>query len=314
MTQLICRPPIRYAIALVLSALAVSGVFSFKSYALQSRSTSDGVYSAAQATKGQELYKAQCTDCHGNAMEGGIGPPLAGDGFLSNWSARSVAGLVDKTQKTMPFTAPGSLTREQATDLVAYILQVGKFPAGRAELSDANAPQVMFPTAKQASAPATTGGGSSLPPPEGNLAELMRAIAFPNSNIIFNLQVKDPGKEPKPDLAIIPFDYVRWGATVYPGWLAVDQAAVALVESASLLLTPGRKCQNGKIAPVEREDWKNYVAALINVGKTLRKTAQERNYDAFMPLAEQLNQTCANCHMVYRDKGGSEGSGGNRCE
>jgi mono/diheme cytochrome c family protein len=313
MMQLVARPPIRYAIALILSFLAVAGAFSFKSYALQSRSVSDGVYSAAQATKGQELYKAQCTDCHGNAMEGGIGPPLAGDGFLSNWSARAVAGLVDKTQKTMPFTAPGSLTREQATDLVAYILQVGKFPAGRTELSDAIAPQVMFPTVQQVSAPAPTAGGT-LPPPEGNLAELMRAIAFPNSNIIFNLQVKDPGKEPKPDLAIIPFDYVKWGATVYPGWLAVDQAAVALIESAPLLLTPGRKCQNGKIAPVEREDWKNYVAALINVGKTLRKTAQERNYDAFMPLAEQLNQTCANCHMAYRDKGGSEGSGGNRCQ
>ena len=25
----------------------------------------------------------------------------------------------------------------------------------------------------------------------------MRAIAFPNSNIIFNLQIKDPGAQPK---------------------------------------------------------------------------------------------------------------------
>src|SRR5262245_61747162 len=177
MMQLICRPLVRYAIALILCALAVAGAFSFKSFALQSRSVSDGVYSAAQAMKGQELYKAQCTDCHGNSMEGGIGPPLAGEGFLSNWSARSVAGLVDKTQKTMPFTAPGSLTREQATDLVAYVLQVGKYPAGRAELSDATAPQVLFPTVQKATAAAST-GGASLPPPEGNLAELMRAIAF----------------------------------------------------------------------------------------------------------------------------------------
>jgi mono/diheme cytochrome c family protein len=307
------RPAFRYATVLAICLFVLAGAFSFTSFARQSRSVSDGVYSAAQAMRGQEIYKAQCTDCHGNALDGGIGPPLAGEGFLSNWSARSIANLVDKTQKTMPFTAPGTLTKEQATDLVAYILQVGKFPAGRAELSDATAPQVVFPTVQQAKA-APTGGGGSLPPPEGNLAELMRAIAFPNSNIIFNLQVKDPGKEPKPDVAIIPFDYVKWGATVYPGWLAVDQAAVALVESAPLLLTPGRKCQNGRLAPIEREDWKQYVAALIDIGKTLRKTAQERNYDAFMPLAEKLNTACANCHSAYRDKGGTEGSGGNRCQ
>jgi hypothetical protein len=142
----------------------------------------------------------------------------------------------------------------------------------------------------------------------------MRAIAFPNSNIIFNLQLKDPGEQKKTDHVIIPFDYVEWGATVYPGWLAVDQAAVAIVESAPLLLTPGRKCQNGRLAPVDREDWKQYVAALIDIGKQARRTAQERNYEAFMSIAENLNNACANCHKVYRDKGGTEGSGGNRCE
>jgi hypothetical protein len=55
----------------------------------------------------------------------------------------------------------------------------------------------------------------------------MRAIAFPNANIIFNLQVKNPATQPKRSSAR-PFDR-RWG-TVYPGWLAVDQAAVALTE------------------------------------------------------------------------------------
>ena len=308
------RPAIRYMAALTLCAFALAGAFSIKTYARQSRSISDGVYSSAQAAKGQELYKAQCGECHGNSMEGAIGPPLVGNSFLSNWSARSVASLIDKTQKTMPFTSPGSLTRQQATDLVAYILQVGKFPAGSAELSDTTLPQIMFPTVQQASAPAASTSGTSLPPPEGNLAELMRAIAFPNSNIIFNLQLKDPSNPPKTDRVIIPFDYVEWGATVYPGWLAVDQAAVAIVESAPLLLTPGRKCQNGRPVPVDREDWKKYVAALIEVGKLARRTAQERNYEAFMPIAESLNTACANCHSVYRDKGGTEGSGGNRCE
>src|SRR5947208_16867275 len=102
---------------------------------------------------------------------------------------------------------------------------------------------------------------TSLPPPEGNLAELMRAIAFPNSNIIFNLQLKDPGAQPKRKPASAPFDYVEWGSNEYPGWLAVDQAAVALTETAALLLTPGRRCQNGRPVPVDPGDGEGILAS-----------------------------------------------------
>src|SRR6202011_3557987 len=117
----------------------------------------------------------------------------AGDSFLLNWSAHSLASLVDKIQKTMPFNLPGSLSRSQSTDLAAYVLQAGKFPAGSAELSEAALAQVVFPqtetpkTRNSAAASLDNAGGTTLPAPEGNLAELMRAIAFPNSNIIFNV-------------------------------------------------------------------------------------------------------------------------------
>jgi len=279
------------------------------------RSVSDGVYSAAQAARAQPVYQAQCAECHGNAMEGTTGPPLAGESFLSTWSARPLGNLVDRIQKTMPFNEPGSLTRSQSTDLAAYILQTGRFPAGQVELTDAVLPQITFPTARTSPArTAAIGGGASLPPPEGNLAELMRAIAFPNSNIIFNLQLKDPGAQPKKKPASSPFDYVEWGSTVYGGWLAVDQAAVAITETAALLLTPGRLCQNGRAVPVDRADWKQYVAALTEAGKLARRASRDRNFEAFADVSEKLNDACANCHKVYRDKGGSEGSGATRCQ
>ena len=142
----------------------------------------------------------------------------------------------------------------------------------------------------------------------------MRAVAFPNANIIFNLQLKDPGAKRTKPLASSPFDYVEWGSTVYPGWLAVDQAAVALTETAALLLTPGRRCQNGKAAPVDRADWKQYVAALVDVGQLAHRASRARNYEAFGDISEKLNDACANCHKVYRDKGGAEGSGVARCQ
>ena len=253
--------------------------------------------------------------CHGNAMEGTSGPPLVGDSFLSNWSAQPLANLVDKIQKTMPFNLPGSLSRSQSTDLAAYLLQAGRFPAGQAELSEAALTQIVFPTVRSPAAPSGAKvAGTSLPPPEGNLAELMRAIAFPNANIIFNVQLKDPGAQKKKQPAAAPFDYVEWGSTVYPGWLAIDQAAVAITETAPLLLTPGRRCQNGKAVPVDRADWKQYVAGLVEVGKLARKASQARNYEAFIDISEKLNDACANCHKVYRDKGGTEGSGATRCQ
>jgi cytochrome c553 len=273
------------------------------------------VYSVGQAARGQQLYKAQCAACHGNAMEGTTGPPLAGDSFLSNWSSKSLENLNDKIQKTMPFNLPGTLSRSQSTDLAAYVLQAGKFPAGQAELKEVELAQIVFPAVRTSSSPsAANAAGPSLPPPEGNLAELMRAIAFPNSNIIFNVQLKDPGAQTKKPPASAPFDYVDWGSTVYPGWLAIDQAAVAITETAPLLLTPGRRCQNGRPVPVDRADWKQYVRELVDVGKLARRASQARNFDAFVDISEKLNDACANCHKVYRDKGGTEGSGATRCQ
>ena len=300
---------------IMLCASAFVGVLLLNVQAQPARSLSDGVYSTAQAVRGQAIYKTQCAECHGNALEGTVGTPLAGDGFLSSWSARPLSLLVDKIQKTMPFSAPGSLSRQQSADLTAYMLQFGKFPAGRAELTEATVAGIEFPPARTADARGTAVSlaGTSLPPPQGNLAELMRAIAFPNSNILFNLQVKDPGTQPKKQPGNT-LDYVDWGSTVYQGWLAVDQAAVAITETAPLFLTPGRLCQNGKPVPVDRADWKQYVAALEEVGQRAYRESKARNYAAFVDISEKLNDACANCHKVYRDKGGAEGSGGTRCQ
>ncbi len=294
---------------------ALFGALLLSGQAPKPRSITEGVYSVGQAARGQQLYKAQCAACHGNLMEGTSGPPLVGDSFLSNWSARPLANLVDKIQKTMPFNLPGSLSRSQSTDLAAYVLQSGKFPAGQSELNEAALTQIAFPTVRSSAASsAAKPAGTSLPPPEGNLAELMRAIAFPNANIIFNVQLKDPAAEKKKQPGAAPFDYVEWGSTVYPGWLAIDQASVAITETAPLLLTPGRRCQNGRPVPVDRADWKQYVSALVEVGKLARSTSKARNYEAFIEVSEKLNDACANCHKVYRDKGGTEGSGATRCQ
>src|SRR5687767_12137145 len=101
------------------------------------KSVNDGVFTAEQATKGEAVYKEQCAACHGDNLEGsGPMPPLAGKDFLSNWQGKTVGDLYEKTQTSMPATAPGTLTPEQATNLMAYMLSVSKYPAGSAALPD----------------------------------------------------------------------------------------------------------------------------------------------------------------------------------
>jgi mono/diheme cytochrome c family protein len=95
----------------------------------------DGIYTADQAHRGEALYKAQCTSCHSDALDGtGPYPPLTGNDFLSKYEGQPALNVYDMIQKLMPATAPGSLTRPKAADLLAYILSYNKFPAGKTEL------------------------------------------------------------------------------------------------------------------------------------------------------------------------------------
>ena len=294
---------IRCALVIALGAYTVVGVFSLTG-AGQSRTVSDGVYSAEQAQRGQPLYKEQCVACHGEKLEGVIGPMLAGEAFVAAWGGRSLAELVDKIQNTMPLTAPMTLTRPQSFDITAYVLQAGSFRSGQVALDEAALKQVTFPAR---SAPAAASAGAVALAPTASLAQLMRGVTFPNANIIFNVQVKDPGVE-RPR-APVPFDYVLWGQTVYYGWQAVDQAALELIETTPLFMLPGRRCENGRPTPINKADYQQYTQDLINLGRELYRTSQSRNADAVAGMAEKLNDACANCHKVYRDVGTAEGGG-----
>lgn len=294
---------LRRAIGAALCACALIGAFAMTGHAGQSRTPAQGVYETGQATRGAALYKAQCAACHGAALEGAVGPPLAGREFLAAWAGRPASELADKIQQTMPLNAPGTLTRPQTIDIVAYMLQAGKFPAGQPLSADALS-QVVFPGAPAAAAVA---GGPPSIAPVANLAQYMRGVTFPNANIIFNTQLKDPAQD-KPKMPV-PYDYVLWGQTVYYGWQSIDQAALALQETSALFLLPGRRCENGRPVPINKPDFQKYTQELIDFSKELYKASQSRNAEAVSGMSERLNDTCANCHKVYRDVGTSEGGG-----
>lgn len=101
----------------------------------ESRSVWDGVYTEEQAKRGEPIYQKECAVCHGDMLTGvESAPPLTGGAFLTNWNGLTMGDLFDRIRKTMPQSAPGRLTRQQGADILAFLLSVNKFPAGKTEL------------------------------------------------------------------------------------------------------------------------------------------------------------------------------------
>jgi mono/diheme cytochrome c family protein len=100
-----------------------------------SRSVWDGVYTEAQAKRGEALFEQNCVSCHGPALEGdGEAPPLSGGEPFWAWNGKPLTALFEKIHKEMPHNRPGSLSPESSADLLAYVLRFDKFPAGATEL------------------------------------------------------------------------------------------------------------------------------------------------------------------------------------
>jgi mono/diheme cytochrome c family protein len=96
----------------------------------------DGVYSEEQARRGETAYREACLNCHGAELEGGdMTPALTGGVFTSNWNDLSLGDLFERIRATMPLDKPGSLSRQQNADLVAFLLKANQWPVGATELS-----------------------------------------------------------------------------------------------------------------------------------------------------------------------------------
>ncbi len=117
-------------VLLVLSCCPIAGAWA------QSGGGRD--YTRAQAAAGKEVYDKTCAVCHGDHLQGGVGPALAGQQFLSvsQYQKISAEYFYHFMATHMPLTAPGSLTKQQYLDIMAYMLEVNGYPAGTHELRD----------------------------------------------------------------------------------------------------------------------------------------------------------------------------------
>jgi mono/diheme cytochrome c family protein len=92
------------------------------------RSSTTGVYSAAQATEGRDLFASQCASCHSAISL------VSNPDFKTQWVGKPLWNLVAFVKREMPTSNPGSLTDAQYSQTIAFLLQTYRQPAGSVAL------------------------------------------------------------------------------------------------------------------------------------------------------------------------------------
>jgi mono/diheme cytochrome c family protein len=152
-----------------------------------SRSVWEGAYSDAQARRGEAVYTAECSTCHGEDLSGQQGR-LIGDRFMRDWSEDNLNSLFRRTKAVMPRRAPGSLTDAQYFDVVAYILQQNGFPAGSQDLNAEAAPGIQL-----------IGKDGPQPVPEFSLVQAAGCLTE-SAGVWTLINATDPRRSRTPDL------------------------------------------------------------------------------------------------------------------
>jgi cytochrome c553 len=141
------------------------------------------------------------------------------------------------------------------------------------------------------------------PPQEvhANLNQLMRGVLYPAANVVFFAQSENPGNVKPvpgqdPSMATDPL------TSTFGGWQAIENAALALSESANLLSVPGRVCSNGAPVPMTDPAWATFVQEVRDAGMKAYRAAQAKDQDKMIELSETLSAACAHCHRKWRDR------------
>ena len=129
--QTIVTAPVILVSALVAGFVCASLQAMEPQDATQKSTVWDGVYTAAQASRGKLVYEERCAECHAT----GEAPVLFGSGFMRRWFQESLDSVFTKMRTTMPLNGPGTLPPNSYLDVLGFVLEQSGFPAGTEELT-----------------------------------------------------------------------------------------------------------------------------------------------------------------------------------
>ncbi|MEQ1898398.1 MAG: hypothetical protein ABL971_13520 [Vicinamibacterales bacterium] len=180
------------------------------------------------------------------------------------------------------------------------VLRAGAMAVLALACAAATAGQQPRPTGTTPAGPARPRPQAAARPPStpGTVNQLMRGLYFPASNVVFAGQTDDPATIPRDMRGSVSTDLLR---SVFGGWEAVENSALAMAEATPLLLLPGRTCSNGRIAPVTDPDWKRYANETREAALVSAMAARAKDQDRLIEATDQLSTSCSNCHRAYRE-------------
>jgi hypothetical protein len=150
---------------------------------------------------------------------------------------------------------------------------------------------------------------AAAPPVYANMNQLMRGVLYPAANVVFFAQTDNPAEVKQiegrdPGMATDPL------TSAFGQWQAVENAALALAETASLMSIPGRACANGVPVPVKDPAWEGFVQQVRDGSMKAYAAAQAKDQDRIIEASNALSSSCTNCHRRFRDR---RGGPANRC-
>jgi len=129
-----------------LSMLLLLGAMVATAQDASGPSIGSGVFTAAQAKRGDDAYQASCSGCHGSNLRA-TDPEavdLTGPAFRAKWNGKTLGERFETIRDTMPLGNGNSLGDKTYMDILAFILQFNDFPPGNQELVPETAKAIVF--------------------------------------------------------------------------------------------------------------------------------------------------------------------------
>jgi mono/diheme cytochrome c family protein len=129
-----------------LSMLLLLGALVAAAQVASGPSISSGVFTAAQAKRGNDAYQASCSGCHGSDLHAtdAEAVDLTGPGFRTKWTGKNLEERFETIRDTMPVGNANTLGDKTYMDILAFILQSNDFPPGNQELVPETAKVIVF--------------------------------------------------------------------------------------------------------------------------------------------------------------------------
>ena len=105
-----------------------------------------GVFTEAQAKRGNDAYQASCSGCHGSDLRAtnGEAVDLTYAAIRAKWTGKTLQDRFETIRDTMPLGNANTLGDKTYMDILAFILQFNDFPPGNQELVPETAKVIVF--------------------------------------------------------------------------------------------------------------------------------------------------------------------------